>query len=895
MANIIPGDKSPIAEIKPWSPDWSFLSQVYGVTQARYDKGFNQVKNLYNSVLNSPLTNSQNQQFRQQMFEKIQGSLRNVSALDLSDPTNVMRAQSLLDPITDDKELAYDMYVTKHHDAQKQIMNSYMNNTDAKIRAQYNDYSKLDIMFAEDDLRKAKRGDGSIMNVQQRDFTPFEDINEYLSSAAKDAKLQVKFARPDGKGYIMTYTNGKYAEVPFSNWAAMTMGNRFDRQFGVIGRVTAESQIRDLMAQGYSRQDATNQVAKTLSTEYVKSQKEDLQETSTSLQDVEHQIQVMKDLYPQGIPSGRSDLLTKYDKLLETRYQLLSSKTQYESEVKKVEEDPDNYTVSNLQSILSSQAKKNAATIWGVSTAQATAEVDVKPDQKVIHDMDRAAANARAAADRALRLKIHQDNQQMEFLKMQKAEEIEIMKLKADGKLPSETYVGDYVGAPGTTGVDILKSANSKNKTELFNNAFGAQTGLMNMVLPKNQDHSKYYSVLSKLQGVAQGSGKKLSGEELGILKQYGRLIGYNKSLEGANTAAGADALIQTLASNTYTTANKVLQWYTDNGKSSEGRKYAQAFTGTITSMKGILQEQKELDKSYRNLAKEVYDYRTGKIKSTYEGAKIISRLADGTPIFDLSGLPEAKRTHLSTVIGSEFESRSRPVGSTYSMTKPSADEFYQYFNTADKNIVITKSNGEKIDPNLIKNLPYSSQVKLFGESFLASFDPSGKNVYVDLKVDPNSGEAKSMKLQAGETIRVKLPYSYVTNSPALGRLRKYITNNSIVHDSYGIMENFSRNPNARVEAPSSMAATGFDWTAAGVRNAEGQYGINLGFTLLNPQKGVRESTSRFYQLDPNDPANFLQISEMINSTWTNYQNATGIWESQFDEQELMSYPEIED
>lgn len=892
MANIIPGDASPVAEIKPWSPDWSFLSQVYGVTQARYDKGFNQIKNLYNSVLNSPLTNSQNQQFRQQMFEKIQGSLRNTAALDLSNPTNVMRAQQLLNPITDDKELAYDMYVTKYHDSQKQIMNNYMNNTDAKIRAQYNDYSKLDIMFAEDDLRKAKRGDGSIMAVQPRDFTPFEDINEYLSSAAKDAKLQVKFARPDGKGYIMTYTNGKYAEVPFSNWAAMTMGNRFDRQLGVIGRVTAENQIRDLIAQGYSRQDATNEVAKKLSPEYVKSQKEDLKETSTSLQDVERQIQVIKDLYPQGIPSGRQDILLKYDKLLQTRYDLLDTKTQYESEVKKVEEDPQNYTASNLYSIFSSQAKKNAATIWGVNTAQATAEVDIKPDQKVIADFDRAAANARHAASLAQSWRIHQDNKALKLFEIEQNRETELLKLKAEGKLPSETYVGDYVGASGTTGVDILGSANSKNKTELFNNAFGAQNGLINMVIGKNKDHSKYYQVLSKVQSIAKGSGEKLNASELGVLKEYGRLIDYQGSLKGVETSAGADALIQTFAANTYSMATKVMQLYTDSGKSSEARKYAQAFDGTITSMKSILQEQKQIDKSNREVAAQVYDFRSGKIKPGYEGAKIISKLADGTPIFDLSGLSEAKRTHLSTVVGSEFNNRTNPVGSTYSMTKPSADELYQFFNKADKNIVITKSNGEKIDPGVIGNLPYASQVKLFGESFLASYDGSGKNVYVDLKVDPSSEVAKGMKLKAGETVRVKLPYSYVESTPALGRIKKYISNNSIVYDSYGIMEEFSRNPSARVEAPASMAATGFDWVAAGVRNSNGQYGVNIDFNMLNPEKGVRQGTSRFFQLDPNDPSQFLQISEMINSTWTRYQNTTGLWEAQFDEQELLAYPE---
>ena len=892
MANFVQGDASPIADIKPWSPDWSFLSQVYGVTQARFDKGFNQVKSLYNSVLNSPLTNSQNQQFRSDMFEKIQASLRNVSALDLSDPTNVMRAQSLLDPISNDKELAYDMYVTKHHGAQKSMMDSYKNSTDAKVRAQYSDYSKLDIGFAEDDMRQAKRGDGSITSIQPRDFTPFEDINEYLSGAAKDAKLQVKFANPDGKGYIMTYTNGKYAEVPFSNWAAMTMGNRFDRQFGVIGRVTAENQVRDLISQGMTSTQATQQVAKTLSGDYMASQKSDVEETATNLTDVMSQLQTIKDLYPEGIPSGRKDVLEKYTKLAELRVQLSANQNQSEDEIKKIEEDPETYTTSNLYGILAGQAKKNASTIWGVSTAQATAELDIKPDQKVISDMDRSAANARHAASLAQSWKIHQDNLQMEGIKMQKAEELEIMKLKAEGKLPSETLIGDYIGA-STTGVDILQSANGKNKNELFNNAFGAQNGLINMVIGKNRDHSKYYGVLSKVQGIAQGKGTKLSDQDKQLIKEYGSLVGYRRGID-VSSASSADALLQTLAANTYTKATQVLQWYSDNGKSSEGRKYAEAFTGTITSMKGVMQEQKELDKSYREIAGKVYDYRSGKVKDDYSGAKVISRLADGTPIFDLSGLSEAKRKHLSTVVGSEFNARANPTGSTYSMTKPQADEMYQFFNKADKNVVITRSNGEKIDPSIIGNLPYASQVKLFGESFIASFDPGGKSVYVDLKVSPDSGEAKSMKLQAGETIRVKLPYSYIQSSGGLSRFKNYIGNNSIVNDSYGIMESFSRDPMARVQAPTSMSATGFDFTAAGVRNSSGQYGVNIDFMMINPQKGVKEGVSRFLQVDPNDPAQFAQISEMVNVTWTNYQNASSIWEEQFSQQELLQYPIVD-
>jgi hypothetical protein len=877
MANFVQGDASPIAEIKPWSPDWSFLEEVYGVTQARYDKGFNQVKNLYNSILNGPLTNSENQDFRNQMFQKIQGSLRNVSAIDLSNPTNVMRAQKLIDPIADDEELAYDMYVTKYHGNQKNIMNNYKNSTDAKVRAQYSDYSKMDIAFAEEDLRKAKRGDGSITSVQPRDFTPFDDVNEYLSAAAKDAKLQVKFSNPDGKGYIMTYTNGKYAEVPFSNWAAMTMGNRFDRQFGVIGRVTAETQIRNLMnEQGMTRQQATSQVSRALAEDYKTSQKEVSQESDKNTVEVDHDIQAIEESYPFGIPPARADVQAKYDKLIAARDELKGTKEQADSEIKKVEEDPENYTVSNLTSILSQQAKKNAATIWGVSTAQATAEVDIKPDQKVIADFDRAAANARHQASLNQAWKIHEDNKQMELYKLEKQEELEIMKLKADGKLPNESYVGSYVGS-ATTGVDLMSAAGNKNKTELFNNAFGAQTGLINLVIGKNADHSKYYQVLSKVQSIASGSGGKLTESEKGTLKEYGRLVGYQQKMPDLNNASSANSLLSQLAANTYGTATKKMQTYSDIGKSADTRKYMQAFTGTITAMKGIMQEGQQIEKSQREIAGRIYNFRTGQIKPEFAGAKIVSRMADGTPIFDLSKLPEAKKQSLSNVVGAEFTNRSRPVGAIYTMTKPSQAEFFTFFNK--NNTIKVTAGGEKIDPTLIGKLPYATQVKLFGESFEASFDPSGKKVIVDLKIDPASAEAKTLKIPGGETVRVEIPYELIKSNTGLQRFNRYANQYDVNSDSYGIMEGFSRNQFARVEAPSVMAATGFDWTAAGVRNANGQYGVNVDFTMLNPEKNKKETTSRFLQVDPNDPAQFMNISEMINDTWTNYQMATDSWD----------------
>ena len=74
MATYIKGVTDQFGEIVPYTPNWQFLQTVYSSKQAQYDRGFNMVKSLYNSFLNSPLTNSENEQFRSEMFRKLQKS-----------------------------------------------------------------------------------------------------------------------------------------------------------------------------------------------------------------------------------------------------------------------------------------------------------------------------------------------------------------------------------------------------------------------------------------------------------------------------------------------------------------------------------------------------------------------------------------------------------------------------------------------------------------------------------------------------------------------------------------------------------------------------------------------------------------------------------------------------
>ena len=84
-----------------------------------------------------------------------------------------------------------------------------------------------------------------------REFVQFEDVVEHLNTAAKDAGLEVKIAKADGKGYIITQTNGDIAEDNFQVWAANQLSSpQFQKQFAITGEVQAENAIRTEMQKG---------------------------------------------------------------------------------------------------------------------------------------------------------------------------------------------------------------------------------------------------------------------------------------------------------------------------------------------------------------------------------------------------------------------------------------------------------------------------------------------------------------------------------------------------------------------------------------------------------------------------------------------------------------------
>ena len=88
MATFIKGVTDEFPQGNMFKPDYGFLTQVLGTKQGQYDRGFSYVKNIVNSALNDPLTSTSNEEYRKEVFKKIQGSLKDISNLDLSNPAN---------------------------------------------------------------------------------------------------------------------------------------------------------------------------------------------------------------------------------------------------------------------------------------------------------------------------------------------------------------------------------------------------------------------------------------------------------------------------------------------------------------------------------------------------------------------------------------------------------------------------------------------------------------------------------------------------------------------------------------------------------------------------------------------------------------------------------------
>ncbi len=873
MATFIKGVSDQSGPMQLYRPDYAFLTQVYGTKQAEYDRGFNMVKSLYSSTLNSAITNQDNENFRTEAFKKLQGALKSVTATDLSNPTNIMRAQSLIAPISQDADLAYDMAVTRYHQKQKQIMDQYKNSTDPKMRAMYNDYSKMDIAFAEDDLRQAKRGDGSIRSIQPRDFVPFEDTMEYLRKAAKEQGLEIKQAGPDGNGYIIERVNGEGAIPIFTDWAKAQMGNRFDRQFQVMGRVQAESAIRSEMAEsGISREQAIQNLGQKLLPTVNEREASAGIQADKEYQRLDNEVTTFEKLYPNGFPPDKPSVKEEYIRMVQARDAYKDKLDGHQSEVGRMQEEGPAYVASNLYGIFTKEAMHQTALSFGSTAATAHQSVEYRPDTTWATKQNIAMQQARLAWDKQK----HAEDMAWDKYKFEVNTELKIAGMKADGKLPSEQYIG-----PGTSqgrGTDVLTAAFSENRQKSHNAAFNSDNGLMKLVLG-NDDHaySQVYNVVAKMERMAAGQQVKLTANDMQVIENYGKKIGIR--IKTPNSAAGANGVLDAIASYTYTAASNQLKTFSKAQKTGAARKYFDAFDQAADAYYNLELERKTLTQNMARINKEIYNA-DGSLKDLYKGAVRRGRLGNGVYDIDLSRISDAAAARLNSILGSEFTARANSSTSNYSFSKPSAAELDILIKNPYGPSTITTSEGANLNIAALKDMNYSDLSKLFGNQMKVFYDDKKKQMKIELNVSQVAGMEKKLGYKGTQSVYLTLPYETITSSRgALERFQKYITPNQVPNQSLGMLAPFMTDARAHTRGLSYHAASGFDYTVQGVVGADGSNQLLFAYSMLDPTTGKKVNQSMRIPFNPGDVNSLIKARDIINGTQKQYLDARGNYE----------------
>lgn len=247
MATYIPNITDVFPEPYIYKPDLAFFDKMLQRKTALYEQGVAKARSAWESVYNAPLTNKYNIEIRDQYIKQARQNLQKMAGVDFSQAQNVAAARNIFSPFWEDNFLVKDTQLTKAYQNEFQILNNWKNNSDPKVRENYNGIAETYLNDGLSVLANAERTDEGFSKIEKRKAVPFTNIQKYLNEAAeKDPeKLKIQWDDPAGGGvYMISTINGKRSKKPFAEWARAQIGNNFYEQFRVTGIVENDYKVK---------------------------------------------------------------------------------------------------------------------------------------------------------------------------------------------------------------------------------------------------------------------------------------------------------------------------------------------------------------------------------------------------------------------------------------------------------------------------------------------------------------------------------------------------------------------------------------------------------------------------------------------------------------------------
>jgi hypothetical protein len=280
MATYIQGVTDRIPEIKPFQPDYSFLMNALEYKQSAYNNAFNQINNIYSSVLNAPLTRGVNQERRDEFFKAAEENIKKISSLDLSLPQNVDVASSVFKPFYEDRNMVKDMVWTKQYNNQLNNALSFRDSQDKELKKQYWDKGVRALQYQKNAFAEAS--DDQALNMGAARYVPYVNVHEVAQKYLKDAGFDIKKTSFEGN-WIVKYQNGQAAVTPMYQYLSSIMRN--DPQIKAIYDTEAYVDYNDFIERNTQLYGDKEQAAAAYADQIMKSLPKEWQKYNERLND----------------------------------------------------------------------------------------------------------------------------------------------------------------------------------------------------------------------------------------------------------------------------------------------------------------------------------------------------------------------------------------------------------------------------------------------------------------------------------------------------------------------------------------------------------------------------------------------------------------------------------
>jgi len=316
MATFIPNITDIFPEPKYFTPDFGYIDKMLKRKEAMYLEGFSKLNNEYNFI-NRKLTHTANIESRDKFLNEAKENLKNLSAMDLSDMSNVKAAGEVFKPFYGNKVILGDQAFTSFVDGQEAMGNSL------RLKDGGKEFSENNLKYVQMQREQfAKDTPDSVFEYMQnkKSFTPWYDWHKEVQEKMKDFKpTHTKYDKLNGL-YKVTIENESWTNEEIAKYLNATLSDKAKQQMRIDGYVTYGNN------------------PEALKTQYIEKQRAALPEINNYINNIDQQLKVEKD--PQ-----------KRAQLSETKEYLSNKRAETTNIIRNIEQADPKFIQRNAESL----------------------------------------------------------------------------------------------------------------------------------------------------------------------------------------------------------------------------------------------------------------------------------------------------------------------------------------------------------------------------------------------------------------------------------------------------------------------------------------------------------------------------------------------------------------